>query len=169
MNRLMISAAAVLTASVFSTSNAAEPKNLGYLTCSLGERIASETDTGFAQKILCVFRLEGTGAEELYGGTAYLMEAPKDDTAKESALSWVVSAPADSLHAPGGLEQTYTAKRDPAVGGGSSARPDPTLIGETLAAITLHPLSPMGDPSADIANTRANVSIIDLKLRNTAA
>jgi hypothetical protein len=97
------------------------------------------------------------------------MEAPKDDAAKEGALSWVVSAPADSLHAPGGLEQTYTAKRDPAAGAGKGEKIDPTLIGESLAEITLHPLTSLGDKSADAVKPRANVSIIDLKLRNTAA
>ena len=134
---------------------------LGNLTCTLGEKVPSETGAE-AQKILCVFGTLQSGAEEIYEGVAYFVAGGEKAREATPVMSWIVKGPTTLLEGPGGLEQTYTQ------GTVESGKEGP-LVGKDSTAVALHPRGIAEKEKADAAQAASRASVIDLKLRNTNA
>ncbi len=137
------------------------PEVLGNLTCTLGEKVATETGAD-AQKILCVFGSLQAGAQETYEGTAYFAAGGRARDS-EGALSWIVKGPSTLLKSAGRLEQTYTQGTSE-----SGSGKDAPLIAKETSGLALHPRG-LAEKETAAAQAASRAAVIDLKLRTTPA
>ena len=145
-------------------SAAQAPREIGLLTCSVGQESKSEPgDQGQGREVMCRFRPENSGAEETYSGTLQIVDQAKE-MERTRTIMFVVRGVAAGTPAPGLLQQTYAAE---AAGAPDKQGP---LVGQKSSVVLR--LSPEGREEPSMALGKANramILLVDLKLQVTPA
>jgi Protein of unknown function (DUF992) len=144
--------------------------DIGFLTCSVAEREASQGGGGpmpvrQTREMLCAFRPMSSGAEETYAGTFHVV-GDNDDLSSRRALIWVVKGTSATRMSSGLLQQSYAA--DPAAVTAHAA----PLVGENNGALVLHAMDEvMTSTAPDAKGVALNgfIVLVVLRLRTSPA